>query len=244
MNAPDPKTFYNKVMPEKIGGDYENARWHSTPLKEAQYRMTLETVHTQILPLFTNARKIVEVGPGTATWTKIMRMAHPDASYTLVDISSEMLARARTTLASYDNIEFIEADLSTFKPVHQFNGFFSVRAVEYMPDKQVVAHNIAAILSSGANGAIITKMPKPFFDRLRGRGQDDFHSGMASPRVLAQALNEAGLIVKKVRVTAVTVPAFNSAVLNESVFVLLKHIPLVWPLSIFAESYCMTFIKP
>ena len=34
MNVIDPKKFYNDTMPSKFGGDYENARWHSSAFVE------------------------------------------------------------------------------------------------------------------------------------------------------------------------------------------------------------------
>jgi ubiquinone/menaquinone biosynthesis C-methylase UbiE len=243
MSNPDPKAFYDTVMPDKMGADYEYARWHATPLKEAQYQMTRATISRFVLPCLRAGKRVLEVGPGAATWTKLLCADMPHADFTLLDISHEMLDRAHKALAQTPRISYVEADLEAFTTGDRFDAFFSSRALEYMPDKKAVVEKLGELLKEGARGAIITKMPKPFFDRLRGRGQRDFHSGMIAPRELTQLLHAANFKVEKIQITTATCPGVSWPALNSALYALLSWLPFPFLYAIFAESYCVLFRK-
>ena len=240
----DPKTFYNETMPQKLGGDYESARWEKTPLLAAQYRMMTDMLDRLVIPIAHRTSHTLEVGPGPGTWTNLLLEANPGAQYTLVDISKEMLTQAREGLAGHTNVTFVESDLLAFESSQPFDFFFSSRAIEYMPDKRAVARKIASLLAPCAQGAIITKMPKPWLNRLRSRQVSTLHTGQIMPRNLARILKESGLIVDKIRIATATLPGFGSARANSLVYTLLKHLPLFFSLSLFAESYIVIFRKP
>lgn len=243
MNKPDPKAFYDTVMPGKLGNDYELARWKGSPLLLAQYGMMEQVVEDEVIPVLPVTGSVVEAGPGAATWTKKLHDAHPEVQYTLVDISEEMLERARQALSPYRTVSFVESDFLSFSPRESFDGFFSSRAIEYMPDVAQVAAKISAVLKPGARGALITKMPKPFFDSVRGRVRSPLHQGQISPKNLVGHLQAAGLRVLKVRPATATVPLLGSPGLNRFTFACIRHLPVWPPLSLFAESYCIIFEK-
>lgn len=231
-------------MPQKFGANYEHARWRASPLLAAQYAMTKATVERFVSPLLSRARHIVEVGPGPGTWTKLMLESNAEASYVLVDISHEMLAQARAILAGCANVTYIESDLMSYLPAASFDLFFSSRAIEYMPEKAKVCEKIFSLLCPGGYGIIITKMPKPFFNRLRGHSIAALHTGQIEPYALVKLLREHGLIVEKVSIATATVPGFHSSLLNRVAFTLLKHFSLRSPFNIFSESYLILFKKP
>ena len=240
---PDPKEFYDRVMTAKLGADYERARWATSSLQNAQYEMTAQTIRRYVLPALKGVGRILEVGPGPGTWTKILLEASPRVAYTLVDISTTMLAQAKAALPQDVDITFVESDLLRFRTDEKFDGFFSSRAIEYMPDKAAAAAAIAALLSPGARGAIITKTPKYFFDRLRGRNVTDLHRGQIAPRELTRALEIAGLEIVGIHAATATVPLLGSAILNRIVFQVIRRLPLFYPISLFTESYCVLFRK-
>lgn len=242
--TPNPKEFYDTVMPGKLGADYEGARWLKTPLLRAQYAMTAQTIREHVAPASRNAKRIIEVGPGPGTWTALLLAANDVASYTLVDISREMLSLARGRFSQRSNVSFVESDFLSFESEQTYGYFFSSRAIEYMPDKRRACQKIANLLAPGARGAIVTKMPKPLFDRLRGRFVMPLHGAQIAPRALVRFLRESGLVVDGVRLATATVPLIGSALLNMLAYRFLKHVPLFVPLSLFAESYIVTFKKP
>lgn len=240
----DPKKFYNEVMPEKLGTDYEAARWEKDALLSAQHGMAAEAIRRYVLPAAKSAARILEVGPGPGTWTKLLLEANSKARYTLVDISEEMLGQAREALLSRADITFVESDFLAFGSPQPFDFFFSSRAIEYMPDKAAVAAKIASLLARGAQGAVITKTPKRFFNRLRGRNISGLHSGQIAPCELEKLLQAAGLEVVGIYATTATVPTFGSAPLNRILFKLIGRLPLLYPLTLLTESYCIVFKKP
>lgn len=240
----DPKAFYDTVMPEKLGNDYEGARWRANPLLSAQYRMMTDVITRLINPNIRRASRVLEVGPGPGTWTKFFLEVNPTAQYTLVDISREMLAQAREKLSEHTNVSFTESDFLAFESVQPFDFFFSSRAIEYMLDKQVAVRKISSLLAPGAYGAVVTKMPKPFFDWARGRSSRTLHSAQIHPTTLSRLLRANGLTIREVRIATATVPLINSATLNEFVYRRLSRFPLFFPFTLFAESYLVTFRKP
>ena len=240
----DPKSFYNEAMPQKYGSDYEAGRWRATPLLAAQYDMLADMMRREVVPLVRGAKRVVEVGPGPGTWTKLLLEVNSDARYTLVDISEEMLAQARKGLAGHSNVVFVESDLLALESSQTFDFFFSSRSIEYMPDKHEACRKIASLLAPGAQGALVTKMPKPLFDRLRDRSTSALHKGQISPAQLSRLLSEAGVFVERARIATATVPGFGSAALNRLAYAALKRIPLFFPFTLFAESYLVTFRRP
>lgn len=240
----NPKSFYDDTMPKKLGADYEKARWHSSPLVEAQYEMTRKTLQRLLVPQVQHAKKILEVGPGAATWTKLMLKVNPTASYTLVDISTEMLKRAKSALGVTRVIQYVECDFVEYAPGETFDVFFSSRAFEYMPNKGDVVKKITSLLTSGGTGVIITKTPKGFLDLLFRRKVSPLHSGQISPRQLASMLSASGLSVLKVRMATATVPGVRSSYLNALFFKFFSWVPLWGPLTWFSESYAVSFSKP
>lgn len=231
-------------MPQKLGfgGNYEIGRWKANPLLFAQYQMMSDALTHSAVPFVRHARRVLEIGPGPGTWTKMLLEANPTAQYTLVDISKEMLVQARQNLKE-QNVSFIESDLIALHSSESFDFVFSSRAVEYM-DKQAALAKIASLLVPGGRGVIVTKMPKPFFDRLKNRSISVLHTEQISPTELAHHLKQSGCIVKKVRIATATLPGFNSALANRFVFSLLHRLPLFFPLTLFAESYLVVFQKP
>lgn len=242
--VPDPKSFYNETMPRKTGGDYEHARWRTNRILAAQYGMMTDLLHRLVEPKIQQATSILEVGPGPGTWTELLLAANDQASYTLVDISREMLAQAQEKLGGRTNVSLIESDLISFEASQQYEYFFSSRAIEYMSDKRKVCEKISHLLAPGASGAIITKMPKPIFDRLRGRSVSSLHGAQIAPQALVRLLAGTGLVVEGVHIATATMPLIGSASLNELVYWSLKRLSLFFPLSLFAESYIVTFRKP
>jgi ubiquinone/menaquinone biosynthesis C-methylase UbiE len=242
MNHPDPKTFYNEKMPGKLGTDYEEARWHSNDFLEAQYEMMLEAMRDSVLPHMYGKKRILEVGPGQGTWTKLLLKAAPNANFTLVDISAEMLSRAKNNLPSGHTISFLESDFLAFSQ-GTYDFFFSSRAIEYMPNKAGAVAKIGNLLEKGGIAVVITKMPKPFLTKLSGREVSSLHSGQIFPQELIRLFQSNGFRLKRLRLATATLPGFNSAILNRVVYKILSKIPLLSPLSLFAESYIVVFEK-
>lgn len=234
----NPKRFYNEMMPAKYGASYEKGRWGRTPLKRAQYAMMERVMRDTVLPFMGIVNRVLEIGPGPGTWTKVLQEQNPGAQYTLVDISSVMLAQAKDGLDG--SVEFIESDWTSFQAGHQYDFFFSSRALEYVTDQREAIARVAHALKPGGRGVIVTKTPKPLFDFLRGRNAA-LHQGQIAPHSLVELLHAQGLTVRAVRLVTATVPGIGSAPLNRFAFYFLSRLPLI---PLFSESYAVFFQKP
>ena len=167
-----------------------------------------------------------------------------ECTFTLVDISTTCLRKRNVRFRSTPPLRLLRAISCSFRLMRNSTDSFPLRAIEYMPDKNVVAAKIFSPLSSGAYGAIITKTPKYFFDRLRGRKVADLHRGQIAPRELMKKLRDAELEIVGVYAATATIPLIGSVFLNRLMFRLIQRLPLFYPLTLLTESYCVVFKKP
>jgi len=242
MNTIDAKKFYNEVMPNKQGDDYEVARWHNTPIASVGYEQTNAAIR-KYLPSTLQPASILEIGPGAGTWTKVLVEKYPETLMTLLDISREMLDRARTALGD-DRIMYIESAFDDFTSNEQFELIFSSRMLEYMEDKETFAAKVADLLTSGGSAVLTTKLPHYTRLRLQGKRVSNFHTGQIAPVRLGQLLEKNGLKVQTIAAVTVNVPVFKSAKLNRLAGKLIGRLPLNPVTNTCVESYLIVATKP
>ena len=245
MEHTNVKKFYNDVMPGKFGDDYEYQRWFSNPIQKAGYDLTKIAIERHVT--HGEARtpeRILELGPGAGTWTKLLVARFPQAEVDLVDISKEMLARAEKALGENPHIRYVESDILEWTPESEYAYFFSSRVLEYIHDKKAFCAKIFSALTPGGGGFLITKMPHYARERLLGRKTSELHQGQIGPAALRDALRSAGFIDVDCYPVTMSVPLFHSSRLNFFVGKFFGRFTLD-PVSIFfAESYCVVFRKP
>ncbi len=244
MATKDPKKFYNEIMPEKFGDDYEHERWFKNPIQMAGYGLTRAAIRRHILADESLLPKnILELGPGAGTWTKLLVERFPKASFTLLDISREMLLRASKALPHDAQIRTIESDILAWIPDETYDLFFSSRVLEYIDDKNAFAKKIFELMKPGSRGFLITKMPHYERERFLGRTTSQFHQGQIAPSALRDTLLSAGFIDVDCYPVTLSVPFFHSPHLNRW----LGNFLGPWKLGLFgmffAESYCVLFRK-
>lgn len=233
--------FYKSLSSEKTKGDYQKSRW-DTPMGRAHFETTRHTIVENAFPIARGMHTFLEVGAGPATWTRYFVETHPDARFTLVDISEEMLAQARQALQN-GTVEYIHSDFMEYTSGHHFDFFFSSRALEYFEDKAGFARKVASLLKSGGTGFVVTKCAHPWRDMLRGRKLPERHAHQTTPRALSRALRSAGLEITGVGVAAVTTPLVHSPALNTFLWKILRLVPsFLIPMGI-AESFYLSFKK-
>ncbi|PSO46708.1 MAG: hypothetical protein BRC24_00580 [Parcubacteria group bacterium SW_4_46_8] len=168
--------------------------------------------------------------------------ACPNASFTLVDISEEMLEKAKQQLEGYD-VNFVQSSAEDFSIEKKFDFFFSSRAIEYIENKESTLKRLLEKLDHGGHGAIITKMPHYRRAKLTGRNIPDIHQGQIAPNLLKQILKEAGCSNIRMRPATVHVPLVDTAWLNHLLFKIVKGMSLNPIVNFFVESYVITFTK-
>jgi trans-aconitate methyltransferase len=243
MSTKDPRQFYNDVMPEKFGADYEHKRWHETPIKEAGYRQTLSVVEQFLRDLEMEPKSILEIGPGAGTWTKRIIARFPKAELTLLDISKEMLERATIAIGE-GKAALVESDVLAYEPEQTFDLLFSSRVIEYIDRKRDLTRKFAELLAPGGVGFVITKMPHYERERMLGREVSMFHQGQIAPEAFRGMLLEEGFEVTSAFPVTVSVPLLRSAFMNQLAGWVLRKFSLNPFSAMFTESYCIAFRKP
>ncbi|RMD59847.1 class I SAM-dependent methyltransferase [Candidatus Parcubacteria bacterium] len=239
MLSQEAKKFYNQTI--QADSEYEKRRWFKNDWQKAGYEMTKCSLEKS-LPT-SPIDSILEVGPGAGTWTKLLLSRCPKASLKLVDISKEMLALARRNLSKFKQIDFEVADFLQFRPRQNYSLFFSVRALEYMPDKKRVAEQIMSCLKKGGEGIIITKTPHYWRAKIRGRTVSALHRGQISPFKLAKIFYQAGARDIVIKPVVCIFPLFRSIRLNWWLYKIFAHRRLNWLSFCFSESYLIKFKK-
>src|SRR3989338_1720163 len=255
MQNKDAKIFYNEKMPEKFGADYEERRWFKDPIQKAGYDLTKKAIERHVLSDETqNPLRALELGPGAGTWTKLLVKRFPDTYFDLLDISKEMLNRARGALGNNDHVQYHEGDILDWspssakapagKPEGPYDFFFSSRVLEYIDDKKGFAQKVFSLLEPGSRGFLITKMPHYERERFLGRKTSDFHRCQIAPAALMDTLRKAGFIYIDCFSVTVSGPLIHSAKINLWLGKLLGPFRLGLFGMFFAESYCVLFRKP
>ncbi len=105
--------------------------------------------HDSIFPAGT---AVLEAGCGVGAQTITLARLNPDVRFVSIDISSESLAQARSTIepAGLTNVEFRQADIFNlpFKPA-SFDHVFICYVLEHLPNPQAALHKLLAVLKPG-----------------------------------------------------------------------------------------------
>jgi ubiquinone/menaquinone biosynthesis C-methylase UbiE len=240
MKTKEVKEFYE----QKVGDSatpYEYDRWQKNPQARASYVATKWAVRKYALPLLKDGVDILELGPGPGTWTKLLLEKAPQAHFTLVDISSEMLKQATIALAAHSNIEYVNVDILDFSTDKQYDFFFSSRIIEYVPEKEKAIKIIANCLKPGAVGYIVTKTPQArrAFSRPN---KSPVHQSQISAAGLRRVLEEHGLRVERVVNVTSVFPKLKSGWLDQRLSCLCRHLPFS-VCRYLSESYAIVFRK-
>ncbi len=240
------KDWYNSVIPEREAlGAYEHDRWFKDEIQQAGYQLTKDAITEHVLlDDSLNPVRILELGPGAGTWTKCLVGHFPDAYIDLLDISKEMLARAKQALGHKERIRYIESDVLTWKPEGKYDYFFSSRVLEYIDDKKKFCEKIFSVLEPGGRGLLITKMPHYERERFLERKSSEFHQGQIAPGALRDTLLAAGFIDVDCYPVTTSIPVVHSAWLNLNLGKFFARWSLGPVSMFFAESYCVLFRKP
>lgn len=235
------KNIYNNLIKDKVKGDYEYERWLKSEIKKAGYEMTREIIKHFLSSI--NFSYCLELGPGQGTWTKELFKINPGAQFDLVDISEEMIKLSQSRFKDYNNLKYFVSDFLEFFSANQYDLFFSVRAIEYIPDKEKAVKKVHSLLKSGGYGFIITKTPKYLRNKIFRRPVKKMHRGQISPRNLAKLLKKENFSDIQIYPVIVNWPLWESAGMSFWLFKIFKNKPLNFISQFFSESYLIKFRK-
>jgi trans-aconitate 2-methyltransferase len=101
--------------------------------------------------------RVVDMGCGTGSGTMLMKSRWPDARFTAVDGSAEMLAKGR---AQDRDIDWVEADLNRWTPDAPPDLIFSNAALHWLDDHDKLFPRLLDMLAPG--GVLAVQMPRNY----------------------------------------------------------------------------------
>ncbi len=133
-----------------------------TPWDDAQYLMFAEERTRPARELLARVlvekpHQVVDLGCGPGNSTELLGERWPFARVVGVDSSPEMLARARGDLP---DLEFIEADVSTYRPEQPVDLLFANALFQWLPDHARLLPELVQALTPG--GALAFQVPNNF----------------------------------------------------------------------------------
>lgn len=152
----------NERMFDATSGYYSTEQWfdHSARspfVYEITLRRLLEAVE------LTGSEDVLEIGCGPGTWSRVI--ASRAGHLTSLDISQAMIDRACTFVQPY-NVSFVHSDILHYTAQSTFECVVSLRAIEYVRDKDALVAKLAQLVSEDGQLVIVSKTP---FSAWRGR---------------------------------------------------------------------------
>lgn len=111
----------------EIAAKYDQQRRFLIPCYDDFYKMIVELAVSH-LP----NPKILDIGAGTGLLTSFLIPKFPDADYTLIDFSDEMLNIARQRFQGMNNITYITADYKGFVASEQYDIIVSALSIHHL----------------------------------------------------------------------------------------------------------------
>lgn len=187
------RDYYNSHL-EKLETSYTEHRWKTSPVRRFDYAQTLHSLRRALSFVSGKKRAVLEVGPGDGVWTReILPYAE---SLTLLDQSSEMIARAQKALEDQKNISYITGDFLTDAPTDTFDLVVAMRCFEYFDDKRKAARLFSDLLNKDGVLILVTKNVE--YLSQKGKTAKVLHTGQLSRREVVRLFTDAGLRVRAV----------------------------------------------
>ncbi len=176
-----------KTIFDGAAADYDRLRRQLVPNFDTFYGTVLECI-----PYERDASiRILDLGAGTGLLTALVAAAFPNASFTLVDISTEMLGKARQRFAGRPNFRFELVDLEHEPLAGKYEAAVSALALHHLAHPQLAAVFGKVYDALAPGGALInadqTLGPTPENEQLYAeRWQQDVRAnGCTEAEVLA-----------------------------------------------------------
>ena len=151
---------------DKSAKDYKFAQWEKTNISRFDHNLTKKSLLKFLRP--NKNDKILEIGCGPGTWTKLVSGSCKEL--TAVDVSKKMLKEAKMYCLN-KNVSFIHGDFMKLNFNQKFDKIFAVRAIEYVENKDKLLEKMNSLLKVNGKIVLITKS-KPCLWNVK---QDKIH---------------------------------------------------------------------
>ncbi|PIP67256.1 MAG: hypothetical protein CO042_04085 [Parcubacteria group bacterium CG_4_9_14_0_2_um_filter_41_8] len=236
------KDLYETSIKDKYKNDYEFRRWFLSERLRLDYFMTRTAIMYHMRD--DSFVSCLEFGPGSGIFTPIAYRRNPNAKFDLIDISEEMKNQFALEVRGRDNVNYIVGDILEHEFNQKYDFFYSVRAIEYVEDKEVLFKNIYSLMNEGGKGVIVTK--NPFYGSAEhGDGTRWQHTGKLGIKDMRNILNASGFKSVAIYPVIVRFPVIERFTLKftEKYFNKIYRNPISEQMSRFIESYIVMFEK-
>lgn len=197
MNKQAPESAYVRdtydTLLARLPKGYSEFRWNDTDISRFHYRQSRRALLRGLASVPAKVSRALEVGGGAGAWTLFFagRVAQVD----FLDISENMLAEARATLAQFPRIHYVHADFLEWEPeAAAYDLIVSIRNLEYMNDKRAALARMARGLKEG--GVLILSTKSPQFDWKGYFAGKVLHGGQIPVTELVTLMRESGFSVE------------------------------------------------
>ncbi|MFD0696972.1 class I SAM-dependent methyltransferase [Paenibacillus sp. GCM10027628] len=132
---------------DEIASKYDSQRRKLIPCFDEYYQIA-----ASLIPSGSKAPHILDLGAGTGLFSSLVSAQHPDASFTLIDLSEGMLDIAKQRFgAESPNFKYITADYSRFDYADSYDCIISSLSIHHLEDheKYDLYHRIFKLLKPG-----------------------------------------------------------------------------------------------
>ncbi|WP_455645686.1 class I SAM-dependent methyltransferase [Methanosphaera sp.] len=109
---------------------YDNYRKQAIPLMDEFYQTAIDLTKKY------NNPKILDLGAGTGILTELLSKQHPESEITLIDMSHEMLEKARKKFENKSLFNYIEANYLTYNFPEQYDIIISSLSIHHLTDDE------------------------------------------------------------------------------------------------------------
>lgn len=164
-----------------VSSRYDAQRHSLIPCFEEFY-----TAGYPLIKRMNHPRTVLDLGAGTGLFSQFVRQIKPDLSFTLADLSLDMLHMAKERFKGLPHVEYIEFDFASDAIPGTYDLIISALAIHHLDDetKEMVYRKIYGALSAG--GVFINA------DQVAGRsaGFDQFYKTDWQQTVRQSGLDE------------------------------------------------------
>jgi len=235
------RQFYNHKVTKVCKEDYEYFRWFSTSIKRRQFKFTTQSLLFHLRDIdFTNC---LEIGCGPGTWTRLLLKKYPDAEFTCLDISKQMITQFKQKTKN-NKINFLVNNFLDQEFNKKYDFIFCSRAIEYIPNKSEVIRKIYNLLQEQGKGIIVTSPPHPkalFIKKMIGKKINLQHTQRISVKKMNYLLKKTGF--KNIKFYPILFSDFS---LVPTSLLFRNFYQKKWGLAskMFATGYIVKFEKP